>query len=60
MNYMETPITDDQAVRVLCSIAFILILAVNIWYWGGRAAMTPEERKAEDDELRSDPHSWWP
>jgi hypothetical protein len=47
-------------ILLICAIPFILVLALNIWYWGARATMTPEERKAEDDELRSDPHSWWP
>jgi hypothetical protein len=56
---IETPIIDHQ-LHVVCSIAFVLVLALNIWYWAERRAMMPKERKAEDDELRSDPHSWWP
>lgn len=44
----------DLPVFLLYAIVFILIFAVNIWYWRERAAMTPEERKAEDDEIRSD------
>jgi hypothetical protein len=57
---METPMADDQLLYVISAIAFILVLLLNIWYRRERAAMTSEERKAEDDELRSDPHSWWP
>jgi hypothetical protein len=56
---METPITDHQ-LYVVWSIVFALVVVLNIWYWSERAAMTPDEHKAEDDELRSDPHSWWP
>lgn len=44
----------DAPVFLLYAIVFILVLVLNISYWRERAAMTPEERKAEDDEIRSD------
>jgi hypothetical protein len=55
---MEIPMTDDQQLYVICAMAFILVLLLNIWYWSEREATTPEERKAEDAELRGDPLSW--
>jgi hypothetical protein len=47
--------TDQQA--LLLSVAYALVIVVivnvNIWYYKERARMTPEERKAEDEEIRS-------
>lgn len=50
----------DAPVFLLYAIVFILVLVLNIWYWRERAAMTPEQRKAADDELSNDLLSWWP
>jgi hypothetical protein len=45
----ETPLTHEQ-LRVLCAIAFIVVLALYIWYCHDRARMTSEKRKAADDD----------
>jgi cyanate permease len=42
----------------LISILMIFALVqLNVWYWKRRAAMTPEERRQEDEDLR-EPGDW--
>jgi hypothetical protein len=39
-----------RQLRILCAIAFILILALYIWYCEDRARMTSDERKSADED----------
>jgi hypothetical protein len=37
---------------ILSAIAVFLVIRLNIWYHRETAGMSPEERKAEDDEMQ--------
>ena len=50
----------DQTLALLglaftVALFIVIIVNVNIWYYKERARMTPEERKAEDEEDRLNP-----
>jgi hypothetical protein len=49
--------SEPILLALLYDVALTAFVWLNIWYWKRRRAMTPEERKQEDESL-SDPGDW--
>lgn len=48
----------ERFIWTVCAALGAVVVAVNIWYRKDRAAMTPEERKRDDDEANIDIQTW--
>jgi hypothetical protein len=48
--------SEPILLALLCGVLAVLV-RLNIWNWKRRRAMTPKERKQEDENLR-EPGDW--